>query len=316
MADTVGAMAACSGEARELQERRQPRRRTRVSSGTAIPGTTYSKEACKSTLWEEFIQQREDDNRPFAEQLLMKMFVEWSVVAVVTQVIIAYDTEAYPLFYWTLSIKAMMLAFFGFNIATVRYGVCGRAYSSWVTLGVTAFAILHFAEGVGSDILNRQYNVFSKETFLSEGSTFSSEILGAHQTQFLLIILSNGRLLLQNPEQHIFLFVALALACHAMGFASLMYDGQLSYVYVSVWEYLRAAIPFTIVSATNMYGSHLRLHDDWTSFVQRKRLQLACISSEELLTLAMPRDIAHELMVGNVRTRTHSMVSLAFFLHP
>ena len=50
----------------------------------------------------------------------------------------------------------------------------------------------------------------------------------------------------------------------------------------------------------------------WGNFVQRKRLQLQAVRSEELLALAMPRRVAHNLMRGESLISTHSHVSVAF----
>jgi hypothetical protein len=247
---------------------------------------------------------------------MIKMLVEWSLKAVIIQAIIFSKEVASPLFYWTSAIKVMMLACFGFNLAMLSFDCCRHSHSRWVSVGVNVFALLHFTEGVGSDVLNRKYKIFDKEHVLTEGAVFSSEMLGAHQVLFLLIILSNARLLLHYPQQHLLLYCSLVLVCHVIGLVSILYDGELSYVTVSIAEYFRVLIPLTVVSITNAFGSHLRLYDDWASFVLHKRLQLACIRSEELLALAMPRDFAHELMVGDVRTQTHSMVSLAFLYVP
>lgn len=50
----------------------------------------------------------------------------------------------------------------------------------------------------------------------------------------------------------------------------------------------------------------------WRDFVQRKRLQLEAIRAEELLTLAMPRQIAHRLMEGGDLTKKFNSVSIGF----
>jgi class 3 adenylate cyclase len=56
----------------------------------------------------------------------------------------------------------------------------------------------------------------------------------------------------------------------------------------------------------------LREFESWAGFVQRKRLQLQAIRAEELLTLAMPRQIAHKLMAGELDQRYYASASVAF----
>jgi hypothetical protein len=67
---------------------------------------------------------------------------------------------------------------------------------------------------------------------------------------------------------------------------------------------------FAVVAGVILVASNERAA--WTRFVEHKRLQLQAVRAEELLTLAMPRPIAHELMAGKVDSTFYPSVSVGF----
>ncbi|KAA0172306.1 hypothetical protein FNF27_06105 [Cafeteria roenbergensis] len=79
-----------------------------------------------------------------------------------------------------------------------------------------------------------------------------------------------------------------------------------------VFAIVHLALVFVVTLGLSYRLVSQREDQAWGGFVQRKRLQLQAIRAEELLTLAMPRQIAHRLMAGELEQRHYKSASVGF----
>lgn len=250
-----------------------------------------------TNMWDEFMAFRHRTNRALVHEIIVKLFVQWVIYASTTQYVLFQDELLQPLHLLTLILKGLMTAICGLSIYITSSDTWREQYSLPLTWVVGGFGLLSTFEMTFSDTIVPER--------ANEPST--SLLFGAHQTVFILFLLVNAKLILQKPVHHLCLLGILMVG----GYFPVMYF-VITERGVPIMGYVRSLLPIFMISLTNSYGSYLWLQSEWVMFVQRKRLHFACIRSEEVLTLAMPRGIAHELMVGSIKSRNFDLASVAF----
>ena len=278
------------------------------SSQTHIPRSGAAEDDMTrnhTTMWEEFLAFRHQNNHQVAHQLVCRLAIEWVFYAGAVQYVIYQDPPLAALFAPTVTVKSLMIACFAMSAYLTWSKRWINEYSRPLTLVLGVFTFLHLVEGALSNFAISSEGGSLEAT--DWGIKVTHQSLGAHQLLFTLVILANSRLILQTPKNHLYLLVPIVL-------------GQLATLGNSKpvvrTDSMRALAAVLIIGISNVYGSHLWIQSEWVMFVQRKRLRFACMRSEELLTLAMPRNVAHELMVGSIQSKYYEHASLAFLYIP
>lgn len=288
------------------------------------------------TLWEEFQDKRDGKTRTGVHEVLVKLAIEWLVHCALTLYLLRrdYPTEQLALRGLLVGRLATLLTLIA-NVVITGIESYRNLYSQVLTASLAAIAILHVAEGLFIDLLMLQPPRLLGTDDLTADVVMKP--LGPYQTTWLIVLMATARIVTLRRVHFFWLFTAVL-------FSSLVLVGvrtALAPVPFTQADCYRAIGPLVILMIVDGYGIHLWIQDNWATFVQRKRLQLSCVRyvilsslelsdnedllpsfnnlpipwnyrAEELLTLAMPRDIAHELMQGEVTPRYASRASIAF----
>lgn len=78
----------------------------------------------------------------------------------------------------------------------------------------------------------------------------------------------------------------------------------------AIWD--RAAWMAIGIVTVESIALRMRIQSSWAEFVARKRMQLEAFRAEEMLSIAMPKRIAHALMLGKRTVETHNCATVAF----
>lgn len=250
---------------------------------------------------------RQKSNQHISHELVRKQIVEYVLYASGIQYVIFQEPALEALYIPTTMVKGLMTLCLGLMAYITYSKKWADCFSLPLTVVLCLFTTLHSLDSMLAEISLSQTEM---EAIDDVGKIFASRTLGAHHVLFMLVILMNVKILVQKPSHHVCVLAA-ALISSYCPVVILQYLRSARCV-DSTFDFVRGMMAMLITGAGNAYGSHLWLKSEWITFIQRKRLQFACIRSEELLTLAMPRDIAHELMVGSIKTRYHEDMSVAF----
>jgi hypothetical protein len=276
-----------------------------------VEANQYAEEE-SATMLEEFHSKQEEKARPGIHELLIKSTVEWVIYSTITLYILGIDEVTYPLLPALLGIRSLILGAWIYGIVQTS----SRKYESYT--GVTTFlmgiiATLHFSEGVAVDLISKSFQLECWRDTDSLACTVAGRTFGPHRTAVVITILATARLMVLRKSSYNLLLGGVVVACAILATLEFGLLGGVSFqTSLTEADYYRATLPVAILGFLNSYGLRLWEQENWEAFVQRKRLQLSCIRAEELLTLVMPRDIAHELMQGQVVPKHASKASLGF----
>eukprot|EP01138_Halocafeteria_seosinensis_P003458 gb/GECG01003534.1/.p1 GENE.gb/GECG01003534.1/~~gb/GECG01003534.1/.p1 ORF type:complete len:1188 (+),score=119.00 gb/GECG01003534.1/:1-3564(+) len=267
------------------------------------------------TMWDDFERERARDGQHNAHMLVIFMTLGWIFHGLYVLIILSQDQGTDELVPYLLFFKAAMLVdaivcavFTGLKRFDIMYG-------SVLAAGATIFSICQFMEYTVVDIIVRERNITGVSERLHEvAPVLASGTLGSHQTLFLVVILTVIRYLIRRQKHlaitllSIFAAWVLNLIVQSVVFA----ENRVSYREVTTEDEVRPMVAIMMTVAVSLLLGYYRTKQEWSVFVQRRRLQIAGIRAEELLSLAMPRDIAHEQMLGTTTTRDSKNASVAF----
>eukprot|EP01138_Halocafeteria_seosinensis_P012912 gb/GECG01013190.1/.p1 GENE.gb/GECG01013190.1/~~gb/GECG01013190.1/.p1 ORF type:complete len:1200 (+),score=70.13 gb/GECG01013190.1/:1-3600(+) len=274
---------------------------------------SHTEHSADQTMWEEFRSKQEAKARPGIHELLIKATVEWTVYCIITLYIIGNDPVTHPLLPALTVIRLLTLVAWIYSIVHTRPSNSNSAYTGVLTCLIGLIATLHFCEGVAADLVSKNSQLECWRYADKVACMVASRTFGPHQVAFMVVILATARLMVLRKSQFLLLLGGIAVTCSTL---TIIAFGQLEGVTFQTplkeADYYRAILPVVIFGFLNSYGLHVWEQENWEAFVQRKRLQLSCIRAEELLTLVMPRDVAHELMQGQVFPKHAEKATLGF----
>lgn len=265
------------------------------------------------TIWEEFHRKRERKARPYIHCLILASCVAWIIHVSFGMTLVALNEATSPLLEPLLFFKGVMILPLGLGAIITGVKRFEESYSIPLAFLIFFFIIWNFAEGVSVDYLIRKRDLYDMEDSNAAAAVFASRALGAHQILYMCVLLSSVRLLVSRLRHSVKMMIAiLVFSIIIAAIPPIFLDGRFSFVDYTLADYVRAIVAFLATMLVNVYASYLWIEDEWLVFVQRKRFQLQSIRAEELLTLAMPRGIAHQLMMGETEPQEYPCVSVAF----
>eukprot|EP01138_Halocafeteria_seosinensis_P009945 gb/GECG01010157.1/.p1 GENE.gb/GECG01010157.1/~~gb/GECG01010157.1/.p1 ORF type:complete len:1289 (+),score=131.12 gb/GECG01010157.1/:1-3867(+) len=275
-------------------------------------GATQSEESAP-TIWEEFQRKRERKARPYIHCLILASCVAWTIHVTFGLALVATDEATRPLFEYLLFFKAVMVLPLGLGAIITGATRFEKLYSAPLAWMIFFFITWNFAESVSMDYLIRTRDLYDGNDSISAAAVFASRTVGSHQVVYMCVLLSSVRLLVSRLRYLVNMMIGiLILSVAIVAIPPVFLDGNLSYVEYDLADYVRVIVAVLATMLVNVYASLLWIEDEWLVFVQRKRFQLHSVRAEELLTLAMPRDIAHQLMMGETEPQEYTCVSVGF----
>lgn len=288
------------------QDAQQDKQTNQLYSPSGTPS-----EAKEPTIYEKFEDKRQRKARPYVHCLVLLAFCSWFIHSLFSLLVVWSDDMTNPLFEYLLLFKCLYLIPLGF--ATVVTGMKKMEHNYMIPLACALLLYLlnTCAEGATMDVLIRRKQLYGQQGLENSSAVVASRMFGSHQVLHLCVVLLAARLLVLRVKHLVWMKLTFLVGMIIILLGS-MGDGEISFVNLQPADVVRALVAIVATILVNIYASYLWNEDEWRLFVQRKRLQLQSVRAEELLTLAMPRDIAHQLMLGKTEPKQYESVSIAF----
>ena len=275
--------------------------------------TPRSSSSTQQTIWESFLAKRRRSSRKSIYQLLLRILPSCAIYIFITVFPLTQDdrtTELIPYFLGFQVAETMLLV-----LATVIAG--WKYFQDTYTLGVSvlfsALFLLNFCRGILVDVLVRQNNYYSGDVTDSTPATvIASRVGGTHEFLAGIAMLNTASCLILDLKYLYGFFLGLPLTLILCAMLQIAVDGQISFRSVPTEHVLIPLLIMVLSILVNFFRAKLRTDNEWISYVTRKRLQLECIRTEELLKLCMPKRIAHQQMSGQLKPATYECASVGF----
>ena len=259
--------------------------------------------------------KRRRSSRKFICQLLLASLPAWAIYLFITIFPLTKDdrtTELVPYFVGFQAAQTVLLV-----LATVIAGCkrCKSAYTFGVTIALSVALLLNFGRGILVDVLVRQHNFYSGDADANDSTSatvIASRVGGTHEFLITAVILNTASLLVLDLKYLYGFFLGLPLMVLLVAMLQIAIDERISFQLVPTEH---VVLPLLILVASilvNFLRAKLRTDNEWNAYVTRKRLQLQCIRTEELLKLCMPKEIAHQQLSGQLRPENYACISVGF----
>ena len=206
--------------------------------------------------------------------------------------------------------EAMLLV-----LATVFAG--WKYFQDTYTLGVSVLFsvlfLLNFCRGILVDVLVRQNNYYLGDVTDSTPATvIASRVGGTHEFLASMVMLNTASRLVLDLKYLYGFFLGLPLVLLLLAMLQIAIDGQISFQNAPTEHVLIPLLIVVLSILVNFFRAKLRTDNEWIAYVTRKRLQLECIRTEELLKLCMPKGVAHQQMSGQLKPAKYECASVGF----
>lgn len=267
----------------------------------------------RETMLDAYIRSRQIRGRDFLQRVSAISFFVWILYVIMIIVPVANDENLHPVLTLLITTNAIMTILLLAACALLRSKRFAQRYSTPVACVLGLLILTKFAEGVGVDVIVRTRNLFEGHVDTT-ASVLASRVLGPNQIMFLVTAFHMVRFVLIKQVELVLMYgvlpVLLVLTVLVQMFAV---DGNLSYASLEATDIL---LPVVIILACVLanYFAAIEWHEEgWATFVAHKRVQFESIHREQLLKLAMPIAVAHQLMVGTLQAKRYVNTSVAFF---
>eukprot|EP01138_Halocafeteria_seosinensis_P013909 gb/GECG01014203.1/.p1 GENE.gb/GECG01014203.1/~~gb/GECG01014203.1/.p1 ORF type:complete len:1130 (+),score=78.99 gb/GECG01014203.1/:1-3390(+) len=256
------------------------------------------------TIWHYFMKKRGRAARANVHRFLWRTLLGWSIVSGICIASFFGDdlSAAETDLLWVIIPVHFVLEL----IIVAAMFVTGvklwkNSYQIPLAILVLVFAVVFLGQGAFVDVaLMSSIEGGNQPEELSTSISFS--IL------FVATWMSIIRIILTDRKHLSIVYFAAGVAFIGATGVRLYAGRYTSFGYPDLVPYL-VMIPCV---ALNLCIARVEIRNEWYEFITRKRLQAECIRSEELLTLAMPKEIAHAQMMGMSTPRSHDCASVAF----
>ena len=282
-------------------------------SPCAAPCRPFRLQMAEETIWNAFLAKRRSSARTFIHRSLLRTLVGWILYVFITVYPLTQDDLTRKLVPYVI---ALQLAQTVLLVVAIFATVCPKwedNYTRIVTVALSVLLLLNFSRGIVVDVLVRVNDLYSEGDSGSTAATaIASRVFGSHEVLFAITAFSTMRIIVLDKKYLCFLFLGIPTGMIILALLQSAIDRRMSFRGVSSENVIFNLLLVLLSISANALAAMMRTENEWHYFVARKRLQLECIRTEELLKLSMPREIAHQQMMGKLLPVRYTCVSIGF----
>lgn len=195
---------------------------------------------------------------------------------------------------------------------------CKESYTLIVTMTAGSLILLNFTRGIVVDLLvhhNEFYSYHGNSGNMNDataGTAIASRIFGPHEILVTIVAFDTARLIILDRKYRYFLFLGVPVTMVIICLLLVSIGEEASLQHIPVEHMIFSLLKVILCVMTSFVAAKMRINNEWKSYVIRKRLQLECVRTEEILKLAMPPKIANEQMMGRIEPVRHNCASVGF----
>lgn len=301
-----------AGDEIDEEETKEMDRTETENSADEIIDLSKVDQSMSHTIYERFQKKRERKARPYVHGLLLMFLVAWLIHAAITLSIVRDDSMTEPLFQRLLIFKGVDLVLLTFGSVITGVKRMENCYSILLAFTILAYLLNSCVEGVAIDIRIQRNDLYGMEGLTKGSAVIVSRNFGYHYAIQFCVVLTASRLMILRKRYLVWMKVGFLVGTGIVISIMAIIGENMSFVDIQVVDVARPLLAVLATVLINIYASHLWNEEEWRAFVQRKRLQLQSVRAEGLLTLAMPRDISHQLLLGKTKAVEYENVTVAF----
>ena len=267
----------------------------------------------EETIWKAFLAKRRSSARTFIHRSLLRTLVGWILYVFITVYPLTQDDLTRKLVPYVIALQGAQTVLLVLAII-VTACIKWEDYYTWiVTAALSVLLLLNFSRGIVVDILVRMNDFYSGgDGDKTAATAIASRLFGSHEVLFAIVAFSTMRVIVLDKKYLCFLFLGIPAGMIIIALLQSAIDRRMSYRNISSENVTFHILIMLLSISANALAAMMRTENEWHYFVARKRLQLECIRTEELLKLSMPREIAHQQMMGKLLPVRYTCVSIGF----
>ena len=266
-----------------------------------------------NTIWDSFLTKRRHSSRIFVYRSLLRILIGWLFYLFITIFPLTQDARTTPLVPLFAAFQAAQTTLLVLTVVVTKCKCFKETYTLWVTVAFGVFILINFSRGIVVDVLVRRNEFYSGDIEdLTAATVIASGVFGSHEILLTLVALDTVRVVIWERKYLYALFLGLPTTMTIIGLLQIAIDSRVSFRSLSSEHFITPLVKVILSIIASLLAANMRISNEWHSYVTRKRLQLECIRTEELLKLAMPKEIAHQQMMGRLKPVRYDCASVGF----